>query len=55
VAKGVEIFSHEELVHVPGTAYLYTSQGYSLLSAVIEVVTGVTFDTFMQREVFCHY
>lgn len=39
------------LVAEPGTGYLYSGGGYTVLQLVIEEVTGEAFATYMQREV----
>ena len=38
--EAVGIFSHRPLVAVPGSAYRYSSWGYTLLGAVIEATSG---------------
>lgn len=34
----------------PGTSYRYTNAGYSVLAAIVEVVSGDSFETFVRRE-----
>jgi CubicO group peptidase (beta-lactamase class C family) len=36
----------------PGTRYRYTNAGYSLLAAVIEVVSGLEFEDYLRRKLF---
>ncbi|MBN2716314.1 MAG: beta-lactamase family protein [Deltaproteobacteria bacterium] len=43
---------NEYVVFKPGEAFLYSNVGYALLGRVIEVVTGETFETYMQQHVF---
>ena len=41
-----------KLVHPPGGRFLYSDDGYSLLAAVVEKVSGRSFGDFLHREVF---
>ncbi|WP_164851454.1 serine hydrolase domain-containing protein [Larkinella soli] len=52
VQAGLTIFSADSLMSPPGTAYHYSTYGYSLLSAVIEGASGTDYLTFMQQAVF---
>ncbi len=52
VREGLEMFEDDPLRFEPGTRYAYSSHGYNLLSAVLEVAGGDDFLTLMQREVF---
>ena len=52
VLDALEIFSEDSLVHEPKTAYLYSSYGWNLISAVIQGAAGEPFLDFMRREVF---
>ena len=36
----------------PGTAYRYTNAGFSLLAAIIEVVSGTTYENYLREHVF---
>lgn len=47
----VGIFSGRALLSPPGTAYRYSSWGYTLLGAVIEARTGTSFVDYLQRHV----
>ena len=50
--QAVQKFSAEPLLFQPGTAYRFASNGWVLLSAVIEGAAAEPFDAFMSREVF---
>lgn len=52
VQDGLVIFSRDSLLFKPGTAYNYSTYGYSLLSAVIEQASKTPFLTYMQTAVF---
>ena len=52
VSDFVEMVRGETLQHEPGSAFSYSNSGYVLLGAVIERVTGMDYDTAMQRLVF---
>jgi len=40
------------LLHPPGVRFVYSNAGYSLLAAVVEVVSGRPFGAFLRSEVF---
>ena len=42
-------FNRSQLVHVPGTAYSYTTRGYILLSAIVEQAAGRPFHIHVDR------
>jgi len=44
------LFKDDELFHKPGSEFLYSTHGYTLLAAVIENVTGVPFDKYMKKQ-----
>jgi len=37
---------------VPGEEYRYTNAGYTLLAAVVEAVSGVAFESFLEQQLF---
>src|SRR5688572_21573200 len=41
-----------KLTHPPGTKWVYSNLGYSLLAAIVELTTGEPFERFIQREIF---
>ncbi|XP_069109639.1 serine beta-lactamase-like protein LACTB, mitochondrial [Argopecten irradians] len=49
VTESMNLFKDDPLVHEPGTKYLYTSHGFTLLSAVIEAVAKTPFDKLMKE------
>lgn len=52
VRDSLKIFEDDPLIHEPETAYLYSSYGWSLLSAVIEGAAGSDFLSYMRDSVF---
>ena len=49
---GLELFADDPLRFAPGTRYLYSIYGWTLVAAVVEAAAGEPFLDFMQREVF---
>ena len=52
VALLVETFRDTPLEFSPGTSYRYSNSGYFLLGDIIERVSGVSYETFLQEHVF---
>ncbi|MDJ1499968.1 serine hydrolase domain-containing protein [Xanthocytophaga agilis] len=52
VLESLSIFNKDSLLFKPGTAYQYSTYGYSLLSAVIEGASHLDYLTFMKQAVF---
>ncbi len=46
------VFKNDPLVFAPGTAYLYTTYGYTILGAIIENVSGQAFEDHMRNHIF---
>ncbi len=47
-----EIYQNHPLANVPGTTMNYSNMGYFVLSLIIEKVSKMPFDSFVQEEVF---
>ena len=52
MAEALQIFQNDPLVQEPGTKYLYSTYGYTLVGAVIEAAVGTTFADYLARSVF---
>jgi CubicO group peptidase (beta-lactamase class C family) len=52
VAAMINAFKDEPADFNPGDAYLYNNSGYFLLGAIIEKVSGLTWDEYLQRNFF---
>jgi CubicO group peptidase (beta-lactamase class C family) len=50
--EAIAIFRDYDLVAEPGTKYHYSSYGYNLLGAAIEEVSGLSYDQFIQKNIF---
>jgi CubicO group peptidase (beta-lactamase class C family) len=48
----VERFASEPLVFTPGSAWLYSSSGYIVLGRVVEEVSGLTLDQYLEQKIF---
>ncbi len=50
----VELFinKNEKLYKRPGKFYQYSNTGYALLAAIVEKVTGMSFEDYMKKNVF---
>jgi serine beta-lactamase-like protein LACTB, mitochondrial len=46
------VFANDSLVAVPGSERVYSSSNYNLLAAMIESVTGKTFQEVVKQEIF---
>lgn len=45
-------FKDKKLEHIPGSTFLYSSYGYTLLGAIIEKVTGDTYQDYMRKNIW---
>src|SRR5258706_11127742 len=52
LSDALGIFKDDPLEHEPGTRYTYSVFGYTLLGAVIEGASGMTFPDYMRERVF---
>ncbi|HWR16281.1 MAG TPA: serine hydrolase domain-containing protein [Terriglobales bacterium] len=48
---GMIMFKNDPLAFEPGTKYLYTTHGYTVLGCVIEGVTGLPYPEYMRRHI----
>jgi len=46
------IFKDRELIFEPGTKYSYTTYGYTVLGVIVERVSGMTFENYMQQHIW---
>ena len=52
VREALTIFQNDPLVHEPGTRYLYSSNGWNLISAAVEGASDGDFLAYMNKSVF---
>jgi CubicO group peptidase (beta-lactamase class C family) len=52
IADALSLFRNDPLLHEPGTKYIYSTYGYSVLGCVIEGASGQTYDAYMRDRVF---
>lgn len=52
VTQSLALFSKDPLEHEPGTKYLYSTYGYSLLGAAIQRASGTDYVDYMQKHIF---
>ena len=48
----IELFRDQPLVFEPGEQYRYSNSGYALLGKIIEQISGVTYETFLDKHIF---
>lgn len=48
----LNLFKDRDLLFEPGTQYSYTTYGYTVLGAIMESVTGQTFEAYMIEHIF---
>jgi CubicO group peptidase (beta-lactamase class C family) len=49
--EALKVFENDSLIFIPGSDYLYTTLGYTLLAAVIESISKVTFHSYIKENV----
>ncbi|CAC5419656.1 LACTB [Mytilus coruscus] len=49
ITESLTLFQDDPLVHKPGSKFLYTSHGWTLISAVMEKAANKPFDTLMKE------
>jgi CubicO group peptidase (beta-lactamase class C family) len=52
VQQMVDFFKNDPLEFAPGARYKYNNSGYFLLGAIIEKVSGQTYDKFVEQRIF---
>ena len=52
LAEAVRSFAAEPLIFQPGTGYSYSNEGLNTAARIIEVVSGMSYEQFMQQRLF---
>lgn len=50
--EALDIFKDRDLLFEPGTQYSYTTYGYTVIGVVIEKVSGISFEEYMQKNIW---
>ncbi len=48
----MNVFKDRKLIHTPGTQFAYTTYGYVVLGVLIEKVSGKSYETYMQENIW---
>ena len=49
IKDAINLFSEDPLLEKPGTNFLYTTHGWTLLSACVEKASGMDYVTYMKK------
>lgn len=52
IVEGMDMFKDDPLLHEPGTKYLYTTHGYSILGCAVEGASGMKFADYVLANIF---
>lgn len=52
VKEALAVFMNDPLLFEPGTRFSYSTFGYNILAAVIEEVTGLSFEAYLRKNVW---
>jgi serine beta-lactamase-like protein LACTB len=52
IEAAAKIFEDDPLLFTPGTKYSYSTYAYNLLAGVVERVSGLTYEAYLQEHVF---
>ncbi len=52
VLEGLDPFKEDPLLHEPGTAFLYSTYGYTLVGAVVQAAAGTPFLDYLRENVW---
>ena len=52
LSDAIGVFKNRSLLFEPGTSYHYTSYGYTLLGHLLEHVTGLSYESYMQQNIW---
>lgn len=52
VPQQIDMFKDEPLGFEPGSGYMYSNSGYTLLGRIIEEVSGLSYDAYLERHLF---
>jgi len=52
LTDALELFKNRALLFEPGTKFSYTSYGYTVLGVIIEKVSGMAYESYMQKNIW---
>ena len=52
LSQAVDVFKNRKLEFEPGSDFYYTTYGYVVLGLIIEKVSGLTFEAYMQKNIW---
>jgi CubicO group peptidase (beta-lactamase class C family) len=52
IVEGLDMFKDDPLMHEPGTKYLYSTHGYSILGCAVEGASGMKFADYVLANIF---
>lgn len=52
ISEAVDIFKNRKLLSIPGTEYYYSSYGYDVLGLIIEKVSGLSYEAYLQKYIW---
>lgn len=52
VEELIDFFKYQPMQFAPGKRWFYTNSGYFLLGAIIEKISGLTYEQFVQQNIF---
>ena len=52
MARLLDVFQHKDLASEPGSRYSYSNSAYVVLAHLLETVSGVSFEEYLQANIF---
>lgn len=52
LTEALSLFKDRDLLFEPGSRYSYTTYGYTVLGVIIERISGMTFESYMQQNIW---
>lgn len=50
----IDVFKNEPFDFNPGSAFKYNNSGYAILGYIIELISGVSYEEFVEKNIFLH-
>lgn len=52
VSDYLPLFEKQKLAFTPGSSFMYSNSGYMVLGMIIEAITGMSYETYLQQIIF---